>query len=161
MTKRHVIFQSVHLQPCFDQQTPWELLILRAQSCASKLATTVMLPTCWWQRYISDFMKADVRFWWQNHYDGDIFKMVVIFLCIKSITNVPKLSPIQFVSYIRHQNTQKSSTCFFKISIDMSIDILLVYIFITSSIDNSINRPDDKSTILPKVNASDNESTIP
>ena len=23
MTKRHVIFQSVHLQPCFDHRTPW------------------------------------------------------------------------------------------------------------------------------------------
>jgi len=32
---------------------------------------------------------------------------------------------------------------------------------ISSCIDNSIHRPNNKFTILPKVNASDNEPTIP
>ena len=48
-------------------------------------------------------MATDIRCWWQNYYVGDFFIMLTI-LCIKSVTNISKLSPTHFVSNIHHQH---------------------------------------------------------
>ena len=56
-------------------------------------------------------MVTDLRCWWQNHYVGDFFAMLVIFAMYlighqhsETVTNISKLSPTQLVWNIRHQH---------------------------------------------------------
>ena len=52
--------------------------------------------SCWWHRYVGDFMMGTYfRCWWQNHYVGDFFHYVGDFL------NVLNRSP---TSWIGHQH---------------------------------------------------------
>ena len=86
----------------------------------------------WWQRYVGDFMMVtDLRYWWQNHYDGDFFDYLGdFFLCeyqdfyypnLKSVTSISKRSPRSqfsqqheplptYVTNICHQHPSPTST---------------------------------------------------
>ena len=66
---------------------------------------------CWWHRYVDDFMMVtNLRCWWQNHYAGVFFGMLVIFPMYQIrhqhpdwVTNISNLSPTHLVTDIRHQ----------------------------------------------------------
>ena len=61
---------------------------------------------------VSDLMMVtDLRFWWQNHYVGDLFLMLLTFTMLKigrqhlkSVTIIWNLSPTESVSNFRHQH---------------------------------------------------------
>ena len=112
-----VILQETQI-PIFVERFRIEFQDL-ANSLVSKMVTVMLVTTlCWW------------------FYDGDRFKMSVteslcwrlfplcwwFFQCIKSVTNISNLSPIHFVSNIRHQHRchpQKSPMCICIISYNL------------------------------------------
>ena len=46
-----------------------------------------IIPKCWWQRNVSDFIMVTVKCWRQNHYVDDFYNVK------KSVISISKMSP--------------------------------------------------------------------
>ena len=73
---------------------------------------------CWWHHYVGNLMMGtDLKSWWQNHYVGDFFVMLVISQYNKSVISIPEsvikisnLSPTRLVANICHQHWRNRDT---------------------------------------------------